>query len=222
MDQPGIKAVNLISSTPNWFLMDQKERFDLLLKTDRHKDHGKFFQSILDGTERTIRGFPSSILAVNITIAWIDKFDKMSTQNVLLPGITIEDIEAHPEFPWDFQYIAANPNFVGRYGHYQELPMMYKLENLVYAKRTTKIADNITFKYWHNLPLYYPVDWYPALVIGYALLARKLKTRRAVTGAGWILINLPFELLETIACAAFYQRRVSKESLRLVKMVLGV
>lgn len=47
------------------------------------------------------------------------------------PNITIEDIQAHPELPWDYTYIMCNPNF--EYHHLDiDLFKPYLNENLFY------------------------------------------------------------------------------------------
>jgi len=84
----------------------------------------------------------------------------------------------------------------------------------------TTINNIPAFKLWHDLPEDRPIDWLPALIVGYANLARHLKIAFKKNSLAWILVNMPLEILIVVAAAAFYQRTISKWTLDLVHKIL--
>jgi len=233
-ERPSHEFCDVIKNGRPWFLLEQHEIFDMIRSYVDDSLMISLSSAILrvnskDGTDADIEEvilhynmLRSNYINANISIKYKSKFKPgLGHRYVLFPNITIEDMRANPDVNWDFTLLEANPNFVGPFRlnkgklTYQKHPLAHYSGILLYSPRTSRIADSVAFKYWHNLPFYYPVDWYPAIVVGYAILART-KNVACKNPAAWILKRLPIELVMEIAATAFYQRKVTNATLNIV------
>ena len=88
-----------------------------------------------------------TLIDMKLTIDTILKTHTILTYNwtylIQHPKITIEDIIAHPELPWDYQYIGHNPNF--RFEHISQFPDIQKYV-------WTTLSRNATYEQIVNHP----------------------------------------------------------------------